>query len=143
MSIQVTISFANKMEMLDFFGAGAVLAPAPVIVATPVEQPEAPKAKKSAKPAATPTVSATATTETTPADTVQTAPAVESPSEQPDPAPQAKQFTLEEVRAKLAALSQGGKTAEVKALLAGAGVTKLTDLKTDQYAAIMEKAGAL
>ena len=47
MSIQVTISFANKLEMLDFFGAGAVLAP--IAVATAIEQPEAPKAKKCKK----------------------------------------------------------------------------------------------
>lgn len=52
-------------------------------------------------------------------------------------------ITLEEVRAKLAALSQGGKTTAVKELIGSFGVGKLTDLKVEQYAAVLEKAEAL
>lgn len=54
-----------------------------------------------------------------------------------------KPITLEEVRAKLAAISQSGKTTAVKELLTAFGVAKLTDLKADQYATILEKAAAL
>ena len=54
-----------------------------------------------------------------------------------------KAITLEEVRAKLAAISQSGKTTAVKELLTAFGVAKLTDLKADQYATILEKAAAL
>jgi len=48
--------------------------------------------------------------------------------------------TLEEVRAKLAALSQAGKKAEAKALLDQFGVAKLTDLPSDKYAEVLAAA---
>jgi len=48
--------------------------------------------------------------------------------------------TLEEVRAKLAALSQAGKKAEAKALLDQFGVAKLTDLPADKYAEVLAAA---
>lgn len=51
--------------------------------------------------------------------------------------------TLEEVRARLAALNKSGKRTEVKALLAGFGAVKLSEVPEDQYAALMEKAGEL
>ena len=90
------------------------------------------KSRKAAEaPVATPVVvEQVATTEPiAPATT-----ATESPS---------KAITLEEVRAKLAALSQGGKTVEVKALLKKHGADKLTDLKVEQYVTLLEEAGAL
>jgi hypothetical protein len=52
-------------------------------------------------------------------------------------------FTLEEVRAKLAALSQAGKQAQVKALIAKFGASKLTDVPKDKYAELMKEAGEL
>lgn len=55
----------------------------------------------------------------------------------------AQELTLEAVRAKLAAISQAGKQAQVKALLADYGVAKLTDLPQDKYADILEKAEAI
>lgn len=64
------------------------------------------------------------------------APAVE------DPAP-APTVTLEQVRAKLTELSQGGKAADVKTLIAKFGGTKLTDLKAEQYADVLAAAEAL
>jgi uridine kinase len=50
---------------------------------------------------------------------------------------------LEEVRAKLAALSQAGKTAAVKQLIASYGSEKLTAIPADKYADVLEKAAAL
>jgi hypothetical protein len=107
-------------------------APAAVIqsIAASVEK-ATPKPVKAAKPAPTPTAQPT-TTATEPAP-VQTEPALVSPSS----------VTLEEVRAKLAALSQAGKTAEVKAIIAAAGAAKLTDIPADKYSEVMEKAAAL
>jgi hypothetical protein len=81
------------------------------------------KKPKAAKPAATPAV----TEAVTPAAP---APAAESPSE----------VTLEQVRAKLAALSQAGKAATVKELISGYGVAKLTDVPKDKYADLLAAA---
>jgi len=49
-------------------------------------------------------------------------------------------ITLEEVRAKLAALSQGGKQAEVKALITKYGAQKLSDIPEDKYQALLKEA---
>lgn len=81
------------------------------------------KKPKAAKPAATPAV----TEETA---TASSAPAAVSPSE----------VTLEQVRAKLAALSQAGKAATVKDLISQYGVAKLTDVPKDRYAELLAAA---
>lgn len=52
-------------------------------------------------------------------------------------------YSLEEVRAKLAALQKAGKRAEVKALLTSFGVAKLSELGADRYGELMEKAGEI
>ena len=52
-------------------------------------------------------------------------------------------YTLEEVRAKLAAISKAGKSTEMKQLISSFGVSKLTDIPSDKYPELMEKAGAL
>jgi len=56
--------------------------------------------------------------------------------------PQAK-VTLEEVRAKLAALSQDGKQAEVKALIKKYGGAKLSDITKDKYPSLLKDAEEL
>lgn len=56
---------------------------------------------------------------------------------------QTKPITLEQVRAKLAALSQAGKQAEVKALITEFGAKKLSDVLADKYPEILEKAEVL
>ena len=52
-------------------------------------------------------------------------------------------YTLEQVREKLASLSRSGKRAEVKAIIEGCGVTKLTEIPEEKYAEVMKKAGEL
>ena len=52
-------------------------------------------------------------------------------------------YTLETVRAKLAALSQSGKQKEVKAIIESFGATKLTDIPAEKYPEVMEKAAIL
>ena len=74
--------------------------------------------------------------------------ALSSPTPEPAPvevaaASPSKAITLEEVRAKLAALSQAGKTAEVKALIGTFGAGKLTDIATDKYAEVLVAAEAI
>lgn len=51
--------------------------------------------------------------------------------------------TLEEVRAKLATLSQEGKQAQVKALITEFGAKKLSDIPADQYVELLKKAEEL
>lgn len=55
----------------------------------------------------------------------------------------AKEYTLESVRAVLARINKAGKTAQVKALLADFGATKLTEISPSYYQALMEKAETL
>lgn len=50
------------------------------------------------------------------------------------------EITLEEVRAKLAALMQEGKQAEVKALLQKHGGEKLSDVPEENYPALLKDA---
>lgn len=91
-------------------------------------------ASSAEQPAASSTSETSAPTATSPA-----APAAETSDEKPKTA----SFTLEQVRATLADLSQAGKGAQVKELIASYGKAKLTDISKDDYADLMEKAGAL
>jgi len=64
------------------------------------------------------------------------APVQESPS-------QTTRLTLEDVRAKLSAFSQAGKKEDVAALIATFGAAKLTEVKPEDYAALLAKAEKL
>lgn len=138
--IQVTLTFEDQDALVAFFTRGATPVAAVTETAKVIEKAaKAPKtvtAKAVAVPADTQPVSETATA--APQEVhAQPEPAQASPSE---PAPA---LTLEAVRAKLAALSQAGKQAQVKELIASMGAAKLTDVKVEQYADLMAKAGAL
>jgi 3-methyladenine DNA glycosylase Tag len=54
-----------------------------------------------------------------------------------------KAVTLEDVRSVLSTLSANGKRAEVKELLGKFGVTKLSDVKKEDYSALLENAEVL
>lgn len=56
---------------------------------------------------------------------------------------QAPKIALEDVRAKLAALSQSGKQQEVKALIKKYGVSKLTDIPEEKYGELLKDAEGL
>lgn len=60
-----------------------------------------------------------------------------TPSQEENTAPQ---LTLEEVRAELSKLSKAGKTAIVKQILAGVGVSKLSDVDPEKYWIVMAQA---
>jgi len=56
------------------------------------------------------------------------------------PGPVEKVFTLEEVRAKLTELSAAGKQQQIKDLFVCFGAKKLTEVKAEDYAALMAAA---
>lgn len=154
--IHLNLSFENVAQMhAELASLVAILPPVPAAAPAPVAlEPEAPKAPKPVRQAKTavaetPTEKPTETpAPTQPAPKTATSPITESAASAPasaspsEPAP-AKAITLEEVRAKLAALSQAGKAAQVKDLIAQTGATKLTDVPADKYPELLEKAGAL
>ena len=52
-------------------------------------------------------------------------------------------ITIEEVRSKLAKLSQEGKQADVKALITKFGASKLSDIPTEKYAELLKESEGL
>lgn len=81
---------------------------------------------------------------------------VQKEEKQPDPVPEEQnavaematqdeepKYSLEQVRARLAELQKAGKRAEVKALLNGFGVAKLSEVAPEQYGELMAKAGEI
>ena len=53
---------------------------------------------------------------------------------------QEKKYTMADVRKKLSSLSSGGKTAEVRELLVKHGANRLSEIKPEDYAVLMEEA---
>lgn len=68
---------------------------------------------------------------------------IENTKELPSEEKTEKEYTLEEVRAALAELTRNGKQKQVKELLTSFGAKNLSGLDSKDYAAVMEKAGAL
>lgn len=68
---------------------------------------------------------------------------VQCPSEFTVAKVEAPKIALEDVRAKLAALSQSGKQQQVKALVNKYGASKLTDIPQEKYGEILKDAEAL
>ena len=99
------------------------------IEAAPAKKPRKAAEAPAPIPVAAVTATATPTPEAAPAE-----PVAASPS---------KAITLEEVRGKLAALSQAGKTAQVKELIVKFGAGKLTDIAADKYSDVLLAAEAL
>lgn len=73
--------------------------------------------------------------------------AVKEPTVTAEPAettkPETKDISLEDVRARLATLSQDGKQADVKALITEFGAQKLSDIPAEKYSELLKKAEAL
>ena len=79
-------------------------------------------------------------------------PKADKPAPAPEPEPvtevtatdvTATNITLDDIRIKLGNLSQAGKQAEVKKLIASYGATKLSEINTEKYADLMAEAEAL
>lgn len=122
--MQITATFESIEEMKKFSAEMSGLAD----VANKVTA-EPDKAKKPA-----------AQTEAEPDPEVQEPPEA---SKEPETTMEEKIYTLEEVRARLAALQKAGKRAEVKDMLTSLGVSKLSELSADRYGELMEKAGEI
>jgi len=138
--IQVTLTpttpeeLDRLMKLIAEYYADVPVASTGEPVEVKVEAPAEPKKTRATK-------AAPATTDSSPSSESLSAPA---PSETSAAAKgSAPEVTLEEVRAKLASLSQGGKGKEVKALLAGYGAAKLTDVPADKYAELLKNAEQL
>lgn len=75
----------------------------------------------------------------------------EEPEPQPEPAPEPEKeepkqdsgLKFEDVRVKLAQVSQAGKQKELKELLTNMGVQKLSDVPQERYKELLEKASEL
>lgn len=113
---------------------------------------EAPKARRARKSTSAETPAADAPMQPTAEEAAETAApektvAEPSPTAAPaapaQPASTVAEVSLEQVRAKLAALSQGGKAAEVKSLISEFGVAKLTEIPSEKYGELLAKAEAL
>ncbi len=63
--------------------------------------------------------------------------------EDSSPAPTEPAVTLEALRQALTKISQDGKAAQIKTLLAEFGARNVKELKSADFAAVLEKAGAL
>jgi hypothetical protein len=70
-------------------------------------------------------------------------PQVETPEPTMETKSEVKQPTLEEVRGLLARKSQEGKSTEVKALIEKYGASRLSDVPTENYAALVADAEGL
>lgn len=129
--------------------AGAISSNSIVSIASGLSEPKDSKSEFSFKlPTAQPEQKEPTekTAESTPAtDAADQKPTQETstPESEPDKAPSttpAPTVTLEQVRAKLAAISQSGKQSEVKKLLNDFGAKKLTDIPAEKYAELMAAA---
>lgn len=132
--IQVILSpttpeeFVRLMKLLEQYYVDEPVASTGEPVEVKVEASVEPKKAKAPK-------AAPATTDSSPSSESQPAAA---PSETSAAAKDsAADIPLETVRAKLADLSKAGKAAQVKQILSGYGVNKLTDLPKDKYAELM------
>lgn len=66
------------------------------------------------------------------------------PAEEPAEEPQKEEtYTLVDVRGKLSELTKAGKKDKVQELIKSFGVDKLSQIPSDKYAEMMEKAGEL
>lgn len=63
--------------------------------------------------------------------------------EAPAPAPEVKKYSFQEVRGIMASLAGKGKKAETKALLTKYGASRLSDVKEEDYAALVAEAEVL
>jgi len=145
---QTPEQFAAALELLQRIRADqetALARQAPIEVAeevAPVD--EAPKPVRRARKSAPAEVSQPVQETNTSPEPVQETAKNEHVPRAEAPAPRSEQtYTLEHVRARLAGLSTDGKRDEVKALLSKYGATRLTEIKPDDYAAVMADAEGL
>ena len=94
------------------------------------------------KPAADVETETAAPTESTP-DPVEPTPEPTEAEPTTDQATEPEPVSLEQVRAKLAALSAAGHTAQVQQLIQGRGVAKLSDIPAEDYPGLLADADGI
>lgn len=112
----------------------------PVEQAPAAEQSETEQAKpvrrtRKSAPAEQPVVDSPK--EETPAPVAEQAPETPAPSQESPASPSEQTYTLEQVRARLAELSQAGKKSEVLAAMQQFGATRLTEIRPEQFGELM------
>lgn len=132
--MKLTVEFNSYQELNDFM-SGVAIAPALLEIEKSEETKEVVKVEKTKK--------------TKKVEDPKDEPKVEeAPEEEPAaeimPAPvEEKKYSIEDVRAVLGKLQKAGKKEEVKELIASFGVDKLSQVKEEDYAALIEKAGEI
>ncbi|TLN00389.1 hypothetical protein FDZ73_19595 [bacterium] len=139
MNITLNIEAETPEEMKKAIGELAGALSTATISTTPSGKSDTPKQPKSAsaKSTATPEPAAGQALE----QAAESTPATPTPAEPATPT--TPTVSLEEVRAKLAALSQSGKQAQVKELITKFGASKLTDIPAEKYSELLEEAGKI
>lgn len=129
------VAAINKLAEAIERGGTTALAPVPKAEPKAKTEPKAaPATKVNTEPKAIPKEEPKA----------EPAPKEEQPKPEPKAAPKEEPtYTLVQVREKLAALSRSGKQAQVKALIEKFGAAKLSDIKEEDYAALMAEAEGL
>lgn len=129
MNITLHIEAANPAELQE---AIAGLAGITGGASAPQPEPEKLKKKKQEKAA-----------ETKPAPEPEAEPVEEPGTEETEETTDTPKITLEQVRAKLAALSQAGKQVQVKKLITDFGAAKLTEIPEEKYPKLLAAAEKL
>lgn len=129
------ISHGMEGDLLDWYEEGTELHAFPI-----VDEPTEPPAPE--EPAADVETETAAPTESTP-DPVEPTPEPTEAEPTTDQATEPEPVSLEQVRAKLAALSAAGHTAQVQQLIQGRGVAKLSDIPAEDYAGLLADADGI
>ena len=133
------ISHEMEGDLLDWYEEGTELHAFPI-----VDEPTEPPAPE--EPAADVETETAAPTESTP-DPVEPTPepteAEPTTDQATEPEPEPEPVSLEQVRAKLAALSAAGHTAQVQQLIQGRGVAKLSDIPAEDYPGLLADADGI
>ena len=131
------ISHEMEGDLLDWYEEGTELHAFPI-----VDEPTEPPAPE--KPAADVETETAKPIEPTP-DPVEPPPEPTEAEPTTDQAtePEPEPVSLEQVRAKLAALSAAGHTAQVQQLIQGRGVAKLSDIPAEDYPGLLADADGI
>lgn len=143
MKINLHIEADTPEEVKKAIGELAGALSAATTNSTPSEKSGASKQTKSTPAKSTAAATTTATSEPTSESNPESTPTSEPEANPTSANLETPPVSLEEVRAKLASLSQSGKQAQVKELITKFGASKLTDIPAEKYSELLEEAGKI
>lgn len=141
-SIEEMMAFVDLIEGGIQCGTRSVVAQAPGVITAEVQKTETPM-DRGQDAGAAPTAAGESALDADRLPFDENTAAARERGTESQKEPGGKEYSLEEVRAKLAELNKSGKRAGVKALLAAFGAVKLTEVPAERYGELMEKAGEL